>query len=115
MNQKVKEGFGIAGKVCSFLFRLRKIFLAVPLLAAAVYEAKKNYAALPAQVGLQLTEAGTFSKMYPKETAVWIPLIMTGACIVLMFTSRKAVYPWLIGLLTLVLPWLILMVNQFGF
>lgn len=110
-----KEAAGVTGKILAFLYRMRKVFLAVPLLAAAVYEAAKNYAALPAQVGFQLTEAGTFARMYPKEVAVWAPFGLTFLCIVLMFLSRKCVYPWLIGLLSLAIPVLLLFMNQFGF
>ena len=115
MNQTLKKTAGTTGKVFAFIYRMRKVFLAVPLLAAAVYEAAKNYAELPEQVGFQLTEAGTFARMYPKEIAIWAPFGMTFLCIVLMFCSRKCVYPWLIGVLTLVLPVLLLAMNQFGF
>lgn len=119
MNQTVlqnaKKAAGVTGKVLAFIYRMRKVFLAVLLLAAAVYEAAKNYVELPAQVGFQLTEVGTFTRMYPKEVAVWVPFGMTFACIILMFLSRKCVYPWLIGVLTLALPVLLLFMNQFGF
>lgn len=119
MNQtvehKLKKTAGAAGKVLAFFYRMRKVFLAVPLLAAAVYEAAKNYVELPAQVGFQLTEVGTFSRMYPREVAVWVPFGMTFICIILMFLSRKCVYPWLIGLFTLAVPVLLLFMNQFGF
>lgn len=115
LNQNMKKAAGVTGKVFAFIYRMRKVFLAVPLLAAAVYEAAKNYVELPAQVGFQLTEVGTFARMYPKEVAIWVPFGLTFVCIVLMFLSRKCVYPWLIGVLTLVLPALLLFMNQFGF
>lgn len=115
MNQTVKKTANEVGKVLGFLYRMRKVFLAVPLLAAAVHLAEKNFAELPAQVGLQLTEMGNFTRMYPKELAIWIPFSATFCCIILMFLSRKCVYPWLIGILTLVLPVLLLFMNQFGF
>lgn len=119
MNGTAKHNWknvaGVTGKILAFLYRMRKVFLAVPLLAAAVYEAAKNYAELPNQVGISLTDAGTFARMYPKELAVWAPFGLTFVCIVLMFLSRKCVYPWLVGLLSLAIPVLLLVMNQFGF
>lgn len=115
VQEKVKKSVGTTGKVFAFFYRMRKVFLAVPLLAAAIYLAARNNAQLPAQVGFFLTDRGTFAKMYPRALAVWAPFGITAVCIGIMFLSRKCLYPWLVGVLSLVIPILLLAVNQFGF
>ena len=42
-----------------------------------------------------------------------IPLVITGVCLVMMFLSRRTIYPWLISIFSLVLPWLIWITNVF--
>lgn len=115
VQEKVKKRLGATGKVLAFFYRMRKVFLAVPLLAAAIYLAARNNAQLPAQVGFLLQDTGTFSSMYPKAVAVWVPFGITAACIGMMFLARKCLYPWLVGVLSLLIPILLLAVNQFGF
>lgn len=119
MNQtvqdKMKRTAGTTGKVFAFFYRMRKVFLAVPLLAAAIYLAARNNSQLPAQVGFLLQDTGTFARMYPRALAVWVPFGVTATCIGMMFLSRKCLYPWLVGVLSLLIPILLLAVNQFGF
>jgi Na+-driven multidrug efflux pump len=43
--------------------------------------------------------------------AVTFPLMITGACLVLTFLSRKSIYPWLISVFSLVIPVLLLVTN----
>jgi len=38
---------------------------------------------------------------------------VTAACLVLMFTSRKALYPWAVSIFTLILPVLLLISNLY--
>lgn len=115
VQEKVKKTASTTGKVFAFFYRMRKVFLAVPLLAAAIYLAARNNTQLPAQVGFLLQDTGTFYRMYPKALAVWVPFGVTAACVGMMFLSRKCLYPWLVGVLSLVVPILLLTVNRFGF
>lgn len=93
------------------LFRLRKIVLSVPVFYAAVKLALYNRAYLPEQVGINLQSSGDFAQMITRDVAVMGPLGLTAACLLLMFCSRKAMYPWAISVFTLVLPILILFTN----
>lgn len=96
-----------------FIYYFRKVFMAIPVVVAAILLAKHNQAQLPEQVGIFLSEKGTFSRTITREQAVWGPVIITGGCLLCMFLSRKAFYPWLISIITLVIPPLLLLLNQF--
>lgn len=97
----------------SWVFKLRSIGLAIPVAVAAVALATYNMATLPAQVGIDLQANGEYAQMISKSIAVMGPLALTALCLLLMFCSRKVVYPWLISLFSLVLPILILITNIF--
>ena len=74
-----------------------------------VYNAKY----LPERVGLVLQSNGEFVQTVSRSLAVMGPLGVTAACLLLMFCSRKAMYPWAISIFTLVLPLLILITNLY--
>ncbi len=95
------------------LFRLRKLVLAAPVVYAAVKLALYNRQNLPEQVGINIQSTGEFAQMVARDTAVMGPLGLTAACLLLMFCSRKAMYPWAISVFTLVLPVLILVTNLY--
>lgn len=95
------------------LFRLRKLVLAVPVGYAAVKLALYNRANLPEQVGINLQSSGAFEQMITRDIAVMGPLGLTAACLLLMFCSRKAMYPWAISVFTLAVPILILFTNLY--
>lgn len=95
------------------LFRLRKLVLAVPVIYWAVKIALYNRENLPEQVGINLLSSGEFSQMISRDMAVLGPLGLTAACLLLMFCSRKAMYPWAISVFTLALPILILFTNLY--
>ena len=94
-----------------WIFRLRKIFMAIPVIWFAVKFARENAQRLPDMVGINLQSTGEFSQMISRTTAVNVPLMITGACLLLMFCSRKTLFPWLISIFTLVLPHLIYFSN----
>lgn len=96
-----------------WLFRLRKIFMAIPVVWYALKLASYNMENLPEQVGLNLLVNGEFSRMIERSTAVYGCLAVTGACLVLMLFSRRARYPWIISIFTLVLPLLLLVTNVY--
>ena len=98
-----------------FVFCFRKVFLAIPVIVIAIVLARQNAAVLPDQVGLLLSEEGTFSMLVSKQQAVYGPLLVTGVALIFMAVSRKVFYPWLISVVALVLPFLIRLLNQFGF
>ena len=97
----------------TILFRLRKLVLAAPVVYAAVKLALYNREYLPEQVGINIQSTGEFAQMITRDMAVMAPLGLTGACLLLMLCSRKALYPWAISIFTLVLPLLILFSNLY--
>lgn len=95
--------------ICLWIFRLRSVFLAIPVVCAAIILAVENAAKLPAKLQFYIPvsqEALLTSKVieFSRDTAVYFPLAVTGLCLVFMFCSRRTVYPWLISIFTLVIP-----------
>lgn len=103
--------YTVVGTLCQWIFKLRKIFMALPVLYYAAEFAKMNMEQLPEMVGFDIQSTGEFAQMISRETAVYGPLGLTVLCVVLMLLSRKTIYPWLISIFTLVLPWLIWVLN----
>lgn len=97
--------------ICGCIFRLRKIFMAIPVAYVAIKIARLNMERLPEAVGLNLQSSGEFAVMVTRSYAVYGPLAITGFCLLLMFCSRKTLYPWIISIFTLVLPYLIYFTN----
>ena len=103
----------IIGIIVMVLFRLRKIILAIPVAYYALKIAAYNRANLPEVVGINLQSNGAFAETISRSVAVMGPLAITGACLVLMLCSRKALYPWAVSVFTLALPVLILLSNLY--
>lgn len=115
LKEKLGPGFQKTGYVIGqffvWLYRLRRVFMAIPVILAALKIASMNLQQLPEQVGLNLQSTGEFAQMVSREYAVYGPLGVTALCLLLMFFSRKPMYPWLISIFTLVLPLLIYLTN----
>ena len=107
---KIKKVIGILVMV---LYRLRSVFLAIPVVWYALKLAAYNSKHLPEEVGLNLLSTGEFAMTISRELAVTGPLAITVACLVLMATSRKALYPWAVSIFTLILPILLLVSNLY--
>ena len=103
----------IIGVIVMCLYRLRKVFLAIPVIHYALKIANYNRQHLPEQVGINLQATGEFAMMISREMAVTGPLVVTAACLVLMFGCRKALYPFAVSLFTLLLPVLLLISNLY--
>ena len=114
---KVKTVLGKINRVINliglWLFRLRKLVLAAPVVYYALKLADYNRAHLPEQVGINLQSTGEFAQYISRNMAVMGPLALTGGCLVLMFCSRKAMYSWAISVFTLALPLLLLLSNAY--
>ena len=107
-----KIGRVLAG-IGKWIFHLRGFFMAIPVVLAALYLATQNMARLPAEVGINLLANGQYEYLISRGLAVLVPLVVTGVCLVMMFLSRRTIYPWLISIFSLVLPWLIYITNVF--
>ena len=121
-NMKAKWGkvspiFDKIGKVVSFIchwiYKLRKVAMALPVLYAALRFASDNLERLPESVGLNLQANGEFAITVTRQYAVWGPFGVTMFCLLLMFCSRKATYPWIVSIFSLALPWLIYLTNLY--
>jgi hypothetical protein len=95
------------------VYRLRSVFLAIPVVIVALRLAAYNSEHLPLLVGLDLQSTGEFAKTISRQTAVTFPMLLTGGCLGLMFLSKKTLYPWLISIFTLVIPVLLLVTNMY--
>ena len=114
--EKTKEVLGTTGKVLAkigkYIYKFRSVFLAIPVVYGAVRLALYAQANLPEQVGINLKETGDYAMMVNRNTAILVSLGVTGVCLLMMFISRKTIYPWLISLFSLVLPILLILTNM---
>lgn len=109
--QKIKA---VIGFICTWLYRLRKVFMAAPVVYFAVKLAMMNMDRLPEAVGMNLQSTGEFAMTVTREYAVYGPLGVTAFCLLLMFCSRKTLFPWMISIFSLVLPYLIYLTNIYA-
>lgn len=103
----------VVGDVFKLLYRLRSLFLAIPVAVVAVILAVRNIGLLPDKVGIDLQPNGEFMYLLDKGVAVLVPVAITGVCLVLTFFSKRVLYPWLISVFSLLLPLVLLLINTF--
>lgn len=108
--QKVKRVFTVIGKV---LFHLRKLFMALPVIYFAMKLGAYNMEHLPEMVGLNIQSNGVYAQMISRTAAVNGSLAVTYACLALMVISRKATYPWIISIFSLIIPIFLLLTNLY--
>lgn len=100
-------------KIISWFSKFKKIIAAIPVAAGAVILALYNMANLPKVVGINLLENGSFTYQIPRGIAVFAPVAVTGICLLLMFCSRRILTPWIVSMVSLLLPVMILITNVF--
>ena len=114
--EKAKEVLATTGKVLAkigkYIYKCRSVILAIPVVYGAVRLALYAQANLPEQVGINLKETGEYAMMVNRNTAILVSLGITGVCLLMMFISRKTIYPWLISLFSLALPLLLILTNM---
>ena len=103
----------VIGSICSWIYKLRKLIMAAPVVYLAIRIAIANSNRLPEAVGMNLQSSGEFAMMVTRNYAVFGPLLVTGFCLLLMFCSRKTLFPWIISIFSLVLPYLIYLTNLY--
>ena len=117
-KDKAKAEGSLFKMICMWVYKLRSVVLAIPVAFAAVLLALDNLIKLPETVSLCMPMAGgdgfaveiiALSKM----VAVIGPLLITAACLLMMFFSRRVAYPWLISVFSLVLPLFIYFASVF--
>ena len=93
------------------VYNIRSVLLALPVIVVAIIQAIINIAKLPSKVGLDMMASGEFQFLIGKGLAVMGPLILTCLCLLLMFCSKKVLYPWLISVFSLMLPIVLWLTN----
>lgn len=99
--------------IVNLLYKLRKVFMAAPVVYYAIKLARYNSVNLPTVVGINLQSNGAFAQTLTRQMAVMGPLGITAACLLLMFLSRKAMYPWAVSIFSLAIPILLLLSNRY--
>ena len=113
------------GTLCKYIFRLRALFMAIPVAVIAVIEAMINTSRLPdtleyATIGLDFDATQTLFgpfvmhiEQLSRETAVMGPLMLTAACLVFTIFSKRTLFPWIVSIFTLVVPVLLYLMTQY--
>jgi hypothetical protein len=120
MGQKIRGAWNNSasarGKIASFCsatgkwtYKLRAFVLAIPIVAIAVILAVSNMATLPAAVAIGLPNIVNGILVFQevlvsKILAVFIPLLVTAFCLLMMFLSKRISFPFLVSLFSLILP-----------
>ena len=100
--------------IWKWVYRLRSVILAIPVVVAAMMLANYNRDHLPETVGINLQSNGLYAQMVDKEVAVMGPLAVTAFCLLLTVSSKKPLFPWVISIFTLVLPPLLWFLNYYA-
>ncbi|MBR2311526.1 MAG: hypothetical protein IKA47_13530 [Oscillospiraceae bacterium] len=108
-----KEPGNKVKSIWGWVYRLRSILLAIPVLVASVVLAVVNMSKLPEIVGLNMQSNGEYATAITRGVAVMGPFALTAICLLLMFCSKKVLYPWLISIFSLALPLLFLFTSTF--
>lgn len=109
----VQKVISILRLIGNLIYRLRKVILAIPVVYYAIVFGVYNAKYLPERVGIVLQSNGEFAQTVARGLAVLGPMGVTAACLLLMFCSRRTLYPWLISIMSLALPILILLLNNY--
>lgn len=112
-NQEKKNWKDTVKAIWKWIYRLRSVVLAIPIAVGAIILAIHNNANLPETVGINIQATGEYAETVSRSVAVLGPLAVTAVCLLMVFCSRKVLYPWLISLFSLVLPLLIYITNIF--
>ena len=98
----------------SWIYRLRSVVLAIPVLIASIVLALYNMKNLPEIIGLNMQANGEYTQAITRGVAVMGPFALTFVCLFLMFCSKRVLYPWLISVFSLVLPLVFLFTSAFS-
>ena len=113
-----KKEKGTFGYICQWIYKLRTVILAIPVVLAAIILALYNAANLPEKLQLYFPASANKEVMVKvvemgKGTAIFVPLLLTAFCLLMMFCSKKVLYPWIISVFTLVLPLFFMFISAF--
>lgn len=114
-DQPKKEKLRAAAKV---VYKFRSLFMAIPVVACSINLALVSAAKLPAKLMLSIPavqERELVLKLVEmdKTTAIFVPVLITAVCLLLMFCSRRQLFPWLISIFSLILPVTLIVAGMF--
>ncbi len=109
----IKKTLEFLPEAWQWIYKLRSIILAVPVVAVAIKLAFQNMARLPEFVGINLQANGEYAMMIERNVAVFVPLLITAVSLLTMFLSKKVLYPWLVSVFSLALPLVLWVTNIF--
>ena len=112
MEQLKKIG-AVLRVIGQWIYKLRSVILAIPVVAVAIKLALQNLHRLPEYVGINMQASGEYAMMIERNVAVFVPLLVTAGCLLMMFISKKVLYPWLVSMFSLLLPLLLWVTNVF--
>lgn len=112
MEQLKKIG-AVLRVIGQWIYKLRSVILAIPVVVVAIKLALQNLHRLPAYVGINMQASGEYAMMIERNVAVFVPLLVTAGCLLMMFISKKVLYPWLVSMFSLLLPLLLWVTNVF--
>jgi hypothetical protein len=114
--------FSLLGK---YVFKLRGIFMAIPVAVIAVISAMINMERLPdtleyAMLGIDFDATQTLFgpvvmnvEQISREMAVMGPLTLTAICLLFTVFSKRTLFPWIISIFTLLIPTLLYLTTQY--
>ena len=105
------KAWAVMKKICNYIYMLRGMIISIPVVVAAIIIALKNAARLPETVGIEILATGDYGSTVTRTTAVLVPLVVTGVCVLLTVFSKRTLFPWLVSVFTLVIPFLIWFTN----
>ncbi len=111
--EELKKIWGYIKVGCQWIYKLRSVVLAIPVIIAAISLAVDNASRLPVFVGINLQANGEYAMMIERNVAIIVPLLITVGSLLMMFLSRKVLYPWLVSVFSLVIPLLLWLTNIF--
>ena len=114
-DQPKKEKLRAAAKV---VYKFRSLFMAIPVVACSINLALVSAAKLPSKLMLSIPavqERELVLKLVEmdKTTAIFVPVLITAVCLLLMFCSRRQLFPWLISIFSLILPGTLIVAGMF--
>ena len=111
--EQLKKIYEILQVVGQWAYKLRSVILAIPVVITAIVLAVRNAGRLPVYVGINMQASGEYAMMIERSVAIFVPLLITAVCLLMMFLSKKVLYPWLVSLFSLLLPILLWITNTF--
>lgn len=96
-----------------FVYDIRKVFLVLPVAYGSWRLAVMSMERLPEQVGLFIQSNGHYLLTVSREVAVYGPVAITAVCLLMVLCSRRVVYPWVISIFSLVIPFFVMLCTVF--